>query len=155
MKWKYLIVLMLMAGSALADHNAVQLDKLILGLPDGWVVSIIRPQNTDTCGNKALFEMTFTMPAVEYEIGMKGRKEPVTVHPSLALMFYAPFSPEKDADFQKKADAITHSARAVAAPYVFAKTENYWVLTYGGGNHPKVTELGAYLKAALSVNRKE
>jgi len=32
MTWKYFFALMLLAGSALADHNAVQLDKLILGL---------------------------------------------------------------------------------------------------------------------------
>ncbi len=156
MKLKIILMSVFLAGTALADHNAIRLDSLILGLPEGWVVSIVRPSHLDSCGNRPLFEMTCAMPDVEYEHDTKvGR---LKEHPSLTLMFHATFSAEKSAEFKRKAAEIEASPRAVASPHILAKTENYWVMTYqsdGYFDHPKVKELYDHLKTVLSVNRKE
>lgn len=156
MKWKYFVIAVLWAGSSLADHNAVQLDKLILGLPDGWIVSIVRPNHFDSCGNKPLFEMTCTMPDVEYEHDTKAGR--LKEHPSMTLMFYAPFSHEKQAEFEKKVAEIETSPCAVSPPRIVAKTENYWVMSYQSAGYfayPKIKEIYEHLKTVLSVNRKE
>jgi hypothetical protein len=156
MTTKCLVAFLLTATCALADHNAVQLDALILGLPDGWIVTIARPNHLDSCGNRPLFEMTCTMPDVEYEHDTKAGR--LKEHPSLTLMFHRPLSAEKEAAFKTKAAEVDASPQAVAPPRVLAKTENYWVMSYQTEvrfDHPKVKELYDHLKTVLAVNRKE
>ena len=146
----------LIASSTFADHNAVQLDKMILSLPKGWEVKITRPDHLDSVGNKAMFQIEFVFPSIEYEYEAKGGR--MKQHPSLWLSFYKPFSKEKLAEFERKATEIHNSERAVAPPNIFVKTENYWILTYQTGvsfRHPKEKELYQHLKKFLSINRKK
>ncbi len=47
----------LFASSVFADHNAIQLDKMILSLPKGWEVKITRPDH-------AVFQVQLLIPYV-------------------------------------------------------------------------------------------
>jgi len=149
-------LLALLASTALADHNAVQLDKMVLSLPKGWEVRITRPDHLDPTGNKALFAAEFTFPSVEYEY--ESRAGRLKMSPTLTLSFYEPFTSDQLAQYERKAEEIRSSERAVAPPIVFVKTENYWVFTYHSGahfRHPKEKEIYQHLREFLSINRKE
>lgn len=147
----------LLAASAFADHNAVQLDRLLLSLPAGWQMQLVRNEGFSRYGVPELFAARLELPSVQYELDVMGTKR--TVHPSLLLCFYAPLTEKQYADFQKKVDAeVTAIGQPPPATLLLAKTENYWVFTCQYPDHfnqPKVEEVYRHVKAFLSINRKE
>ncbi len=62
------IMLAFLASSAIADHNTVELDKMILSLPEGWEVKISRPDHAESIGSKALFHVQFDNVNIIYQM---------------------------------------------------------------------------------------
>ena len=147
----------LIAWCAVADHNATQLDKLVLGLPAGWEAHISRT-GFSRYGVPELFQMRLELPTTqfEYEI-MPGDKR--MIHPSLTLHFYAPLTEPEFTDFQRKVGAEgVATDQPPARTLLFAKTENYWIFSTQSPDqfrHPKEREIYRLVKALLSINRKE
>ena len=157
MKMFFCWIAMLSAGVSLADHNTVQLDKLILSLPRGWEVRIVRPEGHGGYEIKALLEVAIEFPSVEYEIDTMSGK--MKVHPSLWLSFYAPFTEKQYEQYRKKVKEVQErSLQPAAPPLLLAKTENYWIFTTEEGKHfrhPKEKEIYQHVKEFLSINRKQ
>ena len=159
MKHRFLFycLALFMATSALADHNAIRLDSLILALPADWEAHVVRT-GFSRYGVPEMFQVRLELPTVEFEHQfMPGDKR--KVRPTLTLCFYAPLTEKQYADFQKQVEAeVTATDQPPPRMLLLIRTENYWVFSPQSPDrfrHPKEEEIYRHVKAFLSINRKE
>lgn len=150
-----LIGIVMVIGMACArndDTEDIELDELILGLPQGWEVAVTHPDYNEPCGHRALFEMYFEFPSETYEVYTKASPEtPETVHSKQSLAFYRPLTDEQVETCRTQEGKKPGTAAVQLEPSAFSEgrywvTEEYWIVPSTLQEHPREQELYEYLK---------